>query len=81
MAAAAVVVAAAVAVDDLSAEKLPEQFINRKLGSTGMDLDAHLVEHVHGSGAKTSAEDVRAALRCDEARHGAVLVLRGLQGL
>ena len=81
MAAAAVVVAAAVAVNDLSAEILPEQSINRKLGSTCMDLDAHLVEHVHGSGAKTSAEDVRAALGGDETRHRAVLVLRCFQSL
>ena len=81
MAAAAFVVAAAVAVNDLSAEILPEQSINRKLGSTGMDLDAHLVEHVHGSGAKTSAEDVRAALSGDETRHRAVLVLRCFQSL
>lgn len=81
MAAAAVVVAAAVAVNDLSAEILLEQSINRKLGSTGMDLDAHLVEHVHGSGAKTSADDVRAALGGDETRHRAVLVLRCFQSL
>lgn len=79
MPATAVVVAAAVAIDDGSVQEQLQDFFDLDGRGTGVDLDAQIVKQGDCSGTKAAAQDIRAALGCQEPGHRTVLMLRGLQ--
>ena len=77
----AVMVAAGVAINDGAIEKHRQHLLHGKFGSSGVDSDAQLIQHIDGTHAQSAAKHIGAALLGQEPRHRAVFMLGCLQHL
>ena len=75
---AAVVMAGGVAINHGPREIARNDFVDRHSGRSAMQGDAQLVEQLDGAATNAATDDIGATLGSEEARHGAMLVLRGL---
>ena len=78
MPAAAVVMASGVAINHGSGQIARNDFVDGQSRGTAVQSDAQLVEQLDGAAADAATDDIGAALGSKEARHGTMLVLRGL---
>ena len=77
----AVMVAAGVAVNDGAVEEHRQHLLHGKFGSTSVDADAQLVQHVDRPLTQAAAKHIGAALFGQEPRHRTMLMLWCLQHL
>ena len=78
MFAATVVMASGVAINQGAGEIARNDFVDRHGRGTAVQGDTQLVEQLDGAATNAATDDIGATLGSKEARHGTMLVLRGL---
>ena len=75
---AAVVMASGVAINQGAGEIARNDFVDRHGRGTAVQGDTQLVEQLDGAATNAATDDIGATLGSKEARHGTMLMLRGL---
>ena len=78
LAAAIVVMAGGIAINQGAGEIARNDFVDGHSRDTAVQGDTQLVEQLDGAATNAATDDIGATLGSKEARHGTMLVLRGL---